>query len=464
MFSIDSSLGIEVCGENLVFTVVKRSIGGFAVGQSCVIEGFLQLDKAQLREKLQQIRKHNGFNKENVILGLPRDQVILRKVELPLEAAENLSQLIKYQVEYYQPSEENSSYFDYIVLNQDLERKRLVLLVALARKSWLDPYIERLSANKIVPSRVEVSTSAIFNLVSLKRELLMGKGLVVVFDVNDQASEIVVLRGREEIFSREAHMGPPTCTVDHWLDRLQQLLSEIRIEDGSIDRFYLCGTQAQGLYPRFKERFRETELLAEAVRGKLRAKGDVQLTHSLGFALAPFCRKRSPISLNLIPPERRRVVSKLQYVPTAVLGLMLIAGVVALGLRDYVQAQEFADRLDARIRALEPQVMELKKIQGDIENATADIAYLEEITQNRAITLAVVKELTEKIPQEAYLQMMTIDTQARSVDITGYSSNPTAIQNLLLRSSHLQKVENKYTTFDQRVKKDRFNFRAEIKQ
>ncbi|HEV8131857.1 MAG TPA: pilus assembly protein PilM [Acidobacteriota bacterium] len=462
---IDSSLGIEIRGDDVVCTVVKRTLSGFAAGKSHVIENFLQLDKTQLRQKLQQIRKQSGFNRENIILGLPRGEVILRQLELPLEASENLGQLLKYQVEYYQPSEDGASYFDYVVLRQDVERKRLVLLMGLVRKGWLDPYVDRLWTNRLPPSRVEISTSAVFNLITLKKELLASKNLVVVFDVNEHTSEIVVLRGREEVFSRELHIDVANLTVDHLLDQLQYLLSQVKIEDGAIDRFYFSGTHAETLLPPFKDRFPETELLANALKGKLKLRGDTRLSKSVGFALAPFRKKKqSPVSLNLIPPERRRVVRKIIYLPTALLALLLIGGLFASVGREYFQSQEFADELDARIKMLEPQVKELERIRADIDKTKADITYLQELTRDRATLLDVFKELTEKIPQEAYLQMLTVDTGAKYVDITGYSSNPTAIQNLLLKSAHLQKVENKYNTFDARVKKDRFNFRAEIRQ
>ncbi len=465
MFGIDSSLGIEIRGDDAVFTVVKRMVNGFAVGRSHVIENFLQLDKAQLRQKLQQIRKQNGFNRENIILGLPRSQVILRQLELPLEASENLGQLLKYQVEYYQPSEDGTSYFDHLVLKKDLERKKLVLLVAMVRKGWLDPYIERLWANKFPPSRVEISTSAIFNLVTLKKELLAGKNLVVVFDINERTSEIVVLKGREEVFSREVNADTASLTVDQLLEQLQLLLSQVKIEDGSIDRFYFSGTAAEALCGAFKQRFAETELLANTLKGSLKLKEEARLSKSVGFALAPFRRrKQSPVALNLAPPERRRVVRKISYLPTVLLVLILIAGMFAWAGREYFQSQEFADQLDQRIHDLEPKVKELEKIRADIDKTKADIANLEEITRGRTTMLDVLKELTEKMPQEAYLQMLTIDTGGKYVDITGYSDNPTAIQNLMLKSARLQKVENKYTTFDARVKKERFNFRADIKQ
>ena len=63
MLSVDSSLGIEIRDDSLVFTVVKRQLNGLRVGQSQVIENFLQLDKERLQERLQQVRKRNGYNR-----------------------------------------------------------------------------------------------------------------------------------------------------------------------------------------------------------------------------------------------------------------------------------------------------------------------------------------------------------------------------------------------------------------
>ena len=121
MFNLDSAVGVQIRGNSLVFATVAKGFQDYVLKGCAVVEHYKELPPSDLYAWIQQFGEANGFDRENVILGLPRDQVVIRQIELPLEVEENLDQVVRFQVEKFQPVEEGQSYCDYIVLERDAE-------------------------------------------------------------------------------------------------------------------------------------------------------------------------------------------------------------------------------------------------------------------------------------------------------------------------------------------------------
>ena len=98
MFNLDSALRIEIQEDRLILASIKRGLNDRTLQNHLVIEGFRELPDAQLISQVRQFTKTNGFNHENVVVGLPRDHVIIREIEFPLEVEENLERVIQFQV------------------------------------------------------------------------------------------------------------------------------------------------------------------------------------------------------------------------------------------------------------------------------------------------------------------------------------------------------------------------------
>ena len=103
------------------------------------------------------------LGRENIVLGIPRQDAIIRHLDLPREVADNLKQVVLYQVQAFEPTEEEKFYFDYASLSGK-EATRLLVLVVMIRKSVLDGYLETLRGFGLRPLSVMVSSIALANL------------------------------------------------------------------------------------------------------------------------------------------------------------------------------------------------------------------------------------------------------------------------------------------------------------
>ena len=101
--NLDSAVGIDISEKRFVLSSVVRGLRGLRVGRSLVLEDFQGMEPAELHGKLHGFISSNGLNTENVIVGLGRDRVAVKQVELPLEVEENLDQVVQFQVNKLEP-------------------------------------------------------------------------------------------------------------------------------------------------------------------------------------------------------------------------------------------------------------------------------------------------------------------------------------------------------------------------
>lgn len=83
-------------------------------------------------------------DRERTVLQLPADRVLRRLVTFPAQVRENLSQVLRYEIDRISPFSAEEVYFDFSWRNAAGRPDRLIVEIALCRRDWLQPWIERL--------------------------------------------------------------------------------------------------------------------------------------------------------------------------------------------------------------------------------------------------------------------------------------------------------------------------------
>jgi general secretion pathway protein L len=82
--------------------------------------------------------------------------------------------------------------------------------------------------------------------------------------------------------------------------------------------------------------------------------------------------------------------------------------------------------------------------------------------EGRQDVLLVLRDLTERIPDDTYLQNFQL--QGNDVTMQGYSERASSLVPLLLESPHLASLKTNWITKDPRNQgRERFNFSAKVK-
>ena len=145
MIYLKTSIGIELQEKDMVFSSLQGNFSGGSLTHFMRISDYRNRDRVELRQEIQAFLKNNILGKDSIVLGIPRRDVLFRQLDLPAEVADNLKQVIKYQVQSFEPTDEDSYYHDYALLDRSGKNKRLHVLVVMVRKSILDNYLQLLS-------------------------------------------------------------------------------------------------------------------------------------------------------------------------------------------------------------------------------------------------------------------------------------------------------------------------------
>jgi general secretion pathway protein L len=153
-------------------------------------------------------------------------------VSLPGSALKQLAEVLPFELEAQVPIELSESVFDYRVLaskSGEGEEGTLAVLVAVARVEDVKARIELLKgAGSAEPERIEVGGLPIANLVP-HVAVLGSNDPVVVVDIDEHSSEVLVLVAGEAVFARTLSCGTAGLPASATL-----LGREIRVSIGAF--------------------------------------------------------------------------------------------------------------------------------------------------------------------------------------------------------------------------------------
>ena len=161
-------------------------------------------------------------------------------------------------------------------------------------------------------------------------------------------------------------------------------------------------------------------------------------TLAYATALAPLGWWNAPYA-NLLPAERRTVKSRARFIPSVVLGLMLlvvgIAWLVYSGLRD----QSYLRELQTEINKVQPGAARADALDRRTADHRARIALLDQYRQRTQGEIEILAELSRIIPNADWIS--NIDIAPESVTLVGEADQAAPLLKILDSSPYFQKSE-----------------------
>jgi Tfp pilus assembly protein PilN len=464
MFNLDSALGASIDGGRLSMASVKKGIQDYALKNHLSIERFRDIPQTELYHRVQRFVKANGFNRENVILGLPREEVVIREVEFPLDVEENLEEVLRMQVDKFEPSEAETSYYDYSIIERDELGKRIIVQIAMVRKALLDDYLALFEEMDLYPAAIRVGSVGLQNLLQVHSDGFPKKEGVLLLKINHAGAEILVVTPERRLYSEYTRLPEGNVSADRLLEEVNSFVhhADIRIE--GFSKLYLAGELAGDLLQAFRERVPETELLRKRLRLGDKAVGNrdswEQIATAVGLAVSGIVRAKTD-RMNLIPPEKRVVGERPSLVPTYFLCFLMILVLGGWGTLGFFQQRVLLDQIDVQIQSLEKGVNEAFELRDYVVDQRAELEELQEMMGDRQRTLSVLADLTERIPDDTFLQNLQI--RGDELTMQGYSDQASTLVPILLESPYLESVKTNWITQDRKMQgKERFNFTATV--
>src|SRR5437870_3015494 len=143
--------------------------------------------------------------------------------------------------------------------------------------------------------------------------------------------------------------------------------------------------------------------------------------------------------LDLIPPAlRRRRLTRPQWVTVGVLAASVVLSIAALLVPGYREHRRL-ETLSGEIGRIDSGVRSVERIVAELERKRQLLAAVQNIEASAIRPLPLLRELTEILPGDAWLTMLSLD--AKGVELTGQAAQASVLIPLLENSPLLERVE-----------------------
>ena len=417
-----TSLGIDIQEHSVSLAYLKGSLKGVRLAAHAV---YVFEEEASLEEKagligglVEDFLKKNNISPASVFLGIPREAVILRYVELPLAVKENLKDSLGYELEKYVPFSADEIHFDYQVIAEDKEQGKLRVLLIVAKRESVDPYLSSAGQIGVGISGIEIGSTAMANYFWSQRDSIATDTFAVVY-LRDGHLELNLFRGGFLDYSKSVNREKWGADLP---DVISQELQKLKERSGNReDRLptVFCGLDAE---PEQLNRFRTDETL-EIHTVDLSTAGIPTSAMIPAYSLGLKGIQDLPTDINLVPEALRKRPNKAGYYTMIVLtGLLILTALTWWGGR-IVSQQLHLRQLNTEIARLSVEVAKIKKTKAKCNVVEDQIDYLNGLYREGVSLLDVLKELSVRIPKTAWVKNFSFSDKYATIDGRAESSS-----------------------------------------
>lgn len=465
MIYMRNSVGVEIRGQDLVISCVQSNLSAGVFTHFRRVLQYRERDQAEVQKDVDQFFRVSRASRENVTLGLPRGDVVIRYLDLPAEVSDNLKQVVSYQVQSYEPTEEEKYYYDFAPLKQTAGSKRIQVLLVMIKRAILDGHLLSLKGIGLRPAVVTVGSFGLANLFLQSRKGSNG-GTAVLLDLAPDRIEILALKGGRLLHSHEADKPADSGWRDLTIRELEAATEAVKMgPDDTIDHLILSGEAAEAAREELREVIPDCETVSRHVRLEMPAQNLAHLQEgasSLGLAFGGLVR-RPPIKLNLLPAEMRFRQTRWAYIPSVILGVIILILLAALGLRGTVQERYLVRKLQSETGALRSRVESVQKLRAEMKRLEAETKLTEDLVRRRDMNLEALRELTAILPGDTFLSVYS--NKDGTIQISGSSTAAPDLIPKLEKSPLFKDVQQRGQVFrDAQTGKDRFIFEMKLER
>ena len=399
--------------------------------------------------------------KGEICLGIPKEWVIIKSVELPASVKENLANVLSYELDRLTPLSADEAVYDFTLIEETQEKLRIA--VAAAKLQLLKPYLNALQEKGLAVTALYPNLSGMAVVLDSA-----GQGedaLLLMIDERDYECASIRKGSISSACAGRLEKGPAESSMTQALKDCMALC-EPCAEGTSRQAFvFLKGRLAEDGYPIF-------EAVAEKLKvGPFSALDSIDLKRltsaehislsypAAGIAIGSLWPKAA--GLNLLSRGRRENQGY-SFRVTATLGLILLCSLALFIVSPIGIEQRKLGDLERQITARKAEVVKAEALRKEIENLDRDLAAINKIKLEKPPVMDLVKELTTILPPNVWIARMRIADSL--IEIEGYAAgNTSELLPLLEKSKYFQKVEFTSPTFrDPRMNADRFVIKMEL--
>ncbi len=381
LLAFGAGVGIEIRARDLEIVAARVRPGKVSVLGRLVIEDFASRPAGDWGADYSRFLRSAGIARLSATVLLPRRDVIVRHLSLPGVAARDIESAIRFQIDTLHPYGDEDVAWGWSPLGWG------AVLVGIVRRATVERYNKLFVEAGIAVAGFTFSAAAVHAAIRLGRTGPPADGFVALSRTEAGAVEAYGESQARPLFSAEFQYPP---------ERAAGLaLSELRLPPAT-EPFSL-----EAVLPKPAVNPVENDLSRNAL--------------PYAAALAGACPRIAPAA-NVLPPEFRRSNSRAVFVPSAILGVLvlLVAG-ATLGYSSWSGRQYLAS-VNREIARLDPARKNAEELDKEATQLRARALLLEEFRKQTRKDLDAFNEVTRLIEPPAWTKMLDIQRDTIRLD------------------------------------------------
>jgi len=466
-----SSLGIDLREDRIIFSHLKRSFKKVWVTTNKVFP--FNPTKGKEEREVEIINTIQGFitsqnvSKDNIILALPREKALLKILEIPSAAKENLRKVIEYELGKHIPFPPEEAVFDFQILEEKEEMLRILLVVM--RRSDIDEYIGLFRRMGVRPVAIEISSTASANLFHYDQHPLDPQPFALI-DIRKRFFEFHFFEDGnltetvQSAFIKENEKAKEVTEAY----RLA-LLKGLGPKDGKQSLF-AYGEEADESLIRELREWLSFDVTSTPSLKRVRTTNGLQripeVYPSIGLALRGV--SKTMWNINLLPLDLRKKVSRIGIYLAVLLTVASLVLAGTLLVRPFLQEREELDRILAEVKERKPKVDAIEAVQKKREKLEKEVQEFDTVMSEGTRRLEILKELSEILPPTTWTWNLKL--KSRDLELNGFANSASDLIAILDKSPYFEKVEftspvtKERRLFGEQVEKERFKISAKIER
>lgn len=408
LISFGSGVGIEIGPADLEVVAARVRPTSVQVLGRLRIERFAGRPAAEWGAEYNRFLKSAGAAYLSATVLLPRREVIVRCLSVPGVAPKDLEGAIRFQLESLHPYGEDEIVWGWSPLPYG------GVLVGIALRSAIDRYVQLFNEAGIAIWSFTFSAAAVHAAIQLNGHA-GGDGFVATSATPAGTLEVYGESSSRPVYSAEFEIPPERAVT--------LALSELRLPPETEP------LTLEQVLPKPSVNPVENDLSRNAL--------------PYATALAGACPRLAPAA-NVLPPECRRSNSRALFIPSAVLGTLLL--LLAGGMFGYAKYAEhrYLKQMQAEIKRLEPRVQHAAALDREIQDARARAELLDRYRNQPRADLDALNELTRLVEPPTWSN--ALDLTHDSVHVTGQAPQAAPLLKILdssalFRNSQMDMVQ-----------------------
>ncbi len=412
----EKSLGVYFSDRNMTMVCLKNSLKEIRLSEHAT---FIFDKEKDLKDKINDcstlIRDflfENRLSSIEIFLALPSDAAVLKEIEYPSVAKENLRSTIQYDLDKHIPLPPNDIYMDFQLLPGEKSEGRLHVLLAIAKKNSIAEYMEIPNRIETGISGIEISSSALVNYISyMKLDIDVnqygylyddGCGVEIGFVKNQMIRHVKSISpGKAEFVEAK---------VKNELARLKILVSDQR----QLKVFAAGSDHINNMLQNYKS---DLDIQVAAIPTDNLPSPD--FIPAFGAAIKGL--RKSPAQINFLPDYLRKRPSKKAFYCMLILITLMIILSLTWSVSSLARKRQISNSLDSDLQELSIEVKKIYGMQKEIQYMEKKIDLYNKVRSESAPVLDILKEFSLILPESSWIQDFSLSE--RGVRIEGYAQS-----------------------------------------